>query len=354
MAIDLKKFLDSNGVSHLWGRITAKMATDIKAEETRAKAAEETNATVAAAAKSAADAAQADATQALADAKAAQDDVDAVEGVVGDMANVSTTNKTVAGAINELKTAIGAGGTAATITLSTATTTAGMLKSYTLKQGDTTVGVIDIPKDVMVESGSVVENPEGQPAGTYIKLVLANGGGELFINAADLVDIYTAAASATQVQLAVTGTEISATLVDGGVSAEKLATDSVITVKIADKNVTKAKLADDVQTSLGKADTAVQPAALEAATDRIEVLEGKFGEGAGTVESQIATALETAAADATAKANAAEANAKDASDVRGSAALALTDAKAYTDAQVNAQIIALTNGEIDTAIGYQA
>lgn len=344
MAFNEKKFLDKAGVSHLWGKIVTKIADDVKVEADRAKLAEEANSKAAAAAQTAADNAQKDATQALTNAKAAQDDVDAVEGVVGDMANVSTTNKTVAGAINELKTAIGAGGTAATITLSTATTTAGMLKSYTLKQGDTTVGVIDIPKDVMVESGSVVENPEGQPAGTYIKLVLANNGGELFINAADLVDIYTAAADATQVQLAVTGTEISATLVDGGVSAEKLATDSVITVKIADKNVTKAKLAEDVQTSLSKADTAVQPAALEAATDRIDVLEGKFGTGEGTVESQIAAALETAAADATSKANVAETNAKAYADsLAGN-----YDAKGEAQAAYNA-IVALSNDEIDAA-----
>lgn len=130
MAFDQKKFLDKAGVSHLWGKIVAKIADDVKVEKDRAELAESnlsgriakfegTGAGSVAEAKAAADAAQAD--------------VDAVEDVVGDMANVSTAQKTVAGAINELKTAIGAGGTAATITLSTATTTAGMLKSYTLK-----------------------------------------------------------------------------------------------------------------------------------------------------------------------------------------------------------------------------
>ena len=56
---------------------------------------------------------------------------------------------------------------------------------------------------MVVESGSVVNNPSGQPAGTYIKLVLANVADPLFINVGTLVDIYTAAASATQVQLTI-------------------------------------------------------------------------------------------------------------------------------------------------------
>ena len=92
----------------------------------------------------------------------AEGDIDAVEADMGDVDGLSTTNKTVVGAINEVLAAVGTGGTASVATVTTDTTTDGALKSYTIKQGNTTVGVIDIPKDMVVESGEVVTNPEGQ------------------------------------------------------------------------------------------------------------------------------------------------------------------------------------------------
>ena len=49
-----------------------------------------------------------------------------------------------------------------------------------------------------------------------------------------------------------------AKIANTAVTADKLATDSVITAKIKDGNVTKAKLESTVQTSLGKADSALQ------------------------------------------------------------------------------------------------
>lgn len=234
----------------------------------------------------------------------AEQAIDAIEEDMGNVDDLQTTNKTVAGAINEVLTAIGTGGTAAVVTVTTDTTTEGALKSYTIKQGTTTVGVIDVPKDMVVESGSVVVDPEGQEAGTYIKLVLANVAEPLYINVGKLVDIYTVEANATQVQLAIdTSTrEISAKIVAGSITAVELATDAVTTVKIADSNVTKVKLSTEVQASLDKADAAVpqttydeKVAELEKAdTDldtRLKEVEDKFGEGEGNVGSQIATAV---------------------------------------------------------------
>lgn len=207
--------------------------------------------------------------QVLSDAKAyakelndtAQDGIDEVAEDVGNLEDLQTSSKTdLVTAINEVRNSVSAGGTAATITITTDTTTDGALKSYTIKQGDNTVGVIDIPKDMVVESGTVVENPEGQAEGTYIKLVLANVSEPLYINVGTLVDIYTAKANATQIQLTIDSStrEISATIVAGGVGTTELADGAVTTVKIADANVTLAKLSTAVQASLGKADTAVQ------------------------------------------------------------------------------------------------
>ncbi len=207
----------------------------------------------------------------------AQEEVDAVEVDLGDVDDLSTTNKTIVGAINEVLTAVGTGGTAAVVTVTTDTTTDGALKSYTIKQGDETVGVIDIPKDMVVESGSVVTNPEGQAEGTYIKLVLANVAEPLYINVGSLVDIYTAKADATQVQLSIDSStrEISATIVAGSIGSAELADGAVTTVKIADANVTLAKLSASVQASLAKADAAAPQTALDAEVERARAAEEK-------------------------------------------------------------------------------
>lgn len=197
---------------------------------------------------------------------------------IGTMDNLETTAKNdLVTAINEVRNAVSAGGTAAAITLTEQTTGLGdgILKAYVLKQGENTVGTVNIPKDMVVQSGEVVTNPAGQAEGTYIKLVLANAtNDEIYVNVGNLVDIYKAKASAAQVQLAIDSAtrEISASIVagsigatelaanavvtakiaDGNVTKDKLAANAVTTNKIAEGNVTKAKLSDDVQESLDK------------------------------------------------------------------------------------------------------
>lgn len=149
-------------------------------------------------------------------------------------------------AINEVRNAVSAGGTAAAITLTTATTpTNGMLKTYTLKQGNNTIGTIDIPKDMVVQSGSVVTNPDGQTAGTYIKLVLANAtNDEIYVNVGTLVDIYTAQENASQVQLTIDSATrvISASIVNGAITTNCIADSAVNQNKIQDGSISKAKL----------------------------------------------------------------------------------------------------------------
>ena len=78
--------------------------------------------------------------------------------------------------------------------------TSGYLKTYELKQGGELIGKIDIPKDLVVTSGSLVhgywsgntftEDEEGPD--TAIKLVIANQEEPVYINTKDLVDYYTA------------------------------------------------------------------------------------------------------------------------------------------------------------------
>ena len=274
--------------------------------------------------------------KAVKDAKdALQAEIDAVDAKVdknatsiGTLDNLETTAKEdLVKAINEVRNAVSVGGTEAAITMDTTTTTEGYLKSYTIKQGSNVIGTIDIPKDMVVESGEVVVDPEGQEAGTYIKLKLANVTEPLFINVGTLVDIYKAKAEATQVQVAIDSAtrEISASIVAGSVGTTELADNAITTVKIANANVTKEKLSNELQASIDKADASAAQADLEAEVTaregavsgldtRLQVVEAKFGEGEGNVESQIATAkqeaIDAAAADATTKANTAEENAK--------------------------------------------
>ena len=59
------------------------------------------------------------------------------------------------------------------------------------KDGTNTGAAINIPKDLFVKEGKVVDNPSGQPAGKYIQLTLQNQPNPIYINVADLVDAYT-------------------------------------------------------------------------------------------------------------------------------------------------------------------
>ena len=148
---------------------------------------------------------------------------------------------------------------------------------------------------MVVESGEVVTNPEGQAEGTYIKLVLANVAEPLFINVGTLVDIYKAQANATQVQLTIDSAtrEISATIVAGSITATELADNAVTTVKIADANVTLAKLSATLQASIAKADAAAPQTALDEEVNRAKAAEAKALDDAKAYTDEKNTAMDT-------------------------------------------------------------
>lgn len=189
--------------------------------------------------------------------KQIKDAVDVVDGKIGTLANLNTTAKTdLVNAINEVRAAVEVGGTGSQVTIDTSTTTDGYLKTYTIKQGTTEVGKIDIPKDLVIQSGEIVVDPDGQTAGTYLKLTIANQTNPVFVNVKDLVDAYTAQANGTQIQLAISDTnEISATIVAKSIGTNELADASINTAKIADGNVTLAKLGTDVTPTLAQVET---------------------------------------------------------------------------------------------------
>ena len=57
------------------------------------------------------------------------------------------TADNVSGALEELFSAVADAQSNAAVTISSTTTTSGMLRSYTFSQGGTNIGTIDIPKD---------------------------------------------------------------------------------------------------------------------------------------------------------------------------------------------------------------
>lgn len=89
--------------------------------------------------------------------------------------------------------------TFSTVALSSTTTDPKVLKKYTITQNGKSIGDIDIPKDLVVTSGSVVKGTwsdegvftEAQDGnGTALKLVIANQAEPVYINTLDLVKDY--------------------------------------------------------------------------------------------------------------------------------------------------------------------
>lgn len=98
--------------------------------------------------------------------------------------------------------------------------------SYIVKQNGTQVGVaINVPKDMVVESGEIVAGtwsdgtftPSTSGKGKALKLVIANGGGTVYIDVADLVDVYTGSTGTTVTITIDSSNKISAAIVNGSI-----------------------------------------------------------------------------------------------------------------------------------------
>lgn len=202
--------------------------------------------------------------------------IDEIDAEIGDLTGLTTVEQgSIVGAINELDTNIDTVKAESVVTVEEDTQNPAYAKVYTVKQNNAEIGKINIPKDMVVQSGQVVEDPVGQAPGKYVELTIANGTGDkIYIAVADLVDAYTAQQTATQVQLTISGTnEISATIVAGSITATELANNAITTNKILDANVTLAKLAVDVTNAFDSAGSATA-----AETNAKQYTDQKFAE----------------------------------------------------------------------------
>ena len=175
--------------------------------------------------------------------------------VAGDVTFSSNnfTSDNVGGALEELFSSVSSAASNAAVTVSTETTSQGALRSYTISQGGTQLAVIDIPKDYVNNIiGIVSQDGSGNP-GVFLKVNVAPTG-----------------ETASYEYVDVSGLVEYLTLGDQTGKAVKLAisNDHKITADIEDGALVKAKLETSVQNSLGKADTALQEADFEWATDQ--------------------------------------------------------------------------------------
>lgn len=144
---------------------------------------------------------------------------------------------------------------------------------YHLTKDGTNIGAaINIPKDMVVSSGSVVTNPTGQDAGTYIELVLQNVDDPLYINVGNLIEYVTSGSQTTDmVEIHVSDDhKVTATVTDKSLTLAKMATDvteAIVDAKAAGTQASADLLAyqstNDVAVSK-KVETSVYDAYVEA------------------------------------------------------------------------------------------
>lgn len=137
----------------------------------------------------------------------------------------------------------------------------GDIATYHLTKDGVNEGVaINIPKDLVVASGSVITAVEGKlpegvtEAGTYIQLNLANSEKPLYINVGKLIEYVTGGSG-----------ENDAIQINVSSDTHK------VTANVKNGSLTKEMLAADVVASLDKADTAVQTVAAGETNGTIKV-----------------------------------------------------------------------------------
>lgn len=150
----------------------------------------------------------------------------------------------------------------APVTMSEAAGSGDVLKTYTFSQNGKTIGTINLAKELVVTGGEIVEIDGVK----NLQLTIANQTAPVNIPVNELVDVYTAQANASQVQVAISNTNVvSASIVAGSIDTAQLSTGVNSSLTKANSAYQKPStgipagdLATAIQTSLGKANSAYQ------------------------------------------------------------------------------------------------
>lgn len=317
MATDLKKFLDSAGVSTLWSQVAA----NLQAEAERAKAAEEANAQA---------------------AKAAQDDVDALEALIGNLPE-GTTATTVVEYVNKKTEGIATSGALAELQaqvaehesslavlegdVETVGSVANVAKAAAVAEVATIVAGADASFDTLKEIADWIVNDTTGAAS------MANDIEELKGLVGDEA-VATQIANAIDAALKVEGVEkyaLASDLTDLAERVKALEDAGHVTQAAIDLGVQEAKnYADSLATNYDAAGTAEEKAnaALTSAKAYTDEKDTAMNARVAVLEAVDHSKFESA----------------------GAAAQALADAKTYTETEINTKVIALTEAEILAAI----
>lgn len=201
------------------------------------------------------------------------------------------------------------------------------LMKYTQGSGTgTKVGVdINIPKDMVVQSGSVETKQAGDwgPAGTYIHLVLANAEqSDLYINVSNLVEYITSGSQA------------------GDAIVLNIDNQHRITATISDNSITSSKLDPNLRTQIALGQSAVQNITEGATNGTIDVDGNEVPvHGLGTAAFMASSSFDAAGAADTVLG----------SSTDTAATMTVHGVKQYSS-DVYTAIQALSNAEIDAAI----
>ena len=195
----------------------------------------------------------------------------ATTGAAVDIAVADTAGKFVAtdleAVLAELADSIQAGGNNSKVTCEK-TSPEGVAARYVFKQGGVAIenATIDIPKDMVVKSGTVVTKTEtgtwGE-AGTYLELTLANATNDkVYINVGNLIEYVTSgSAEGDSVKIAVSADhKVTASIKDGSIALGKLATAVQTQINMAHEHANKTVLDEITAEKVAKwdaADTAI-------------------------------------------------------------------------------------------------
>ena len=143
-------------------------------------------------------------------------------------------------------------------------TYAGVYKFYqglssTDMSQNTLIGTINIPKDLVIKSGSVksvstadVPYTGAKVGEKFLEIVIQNQTDPIYIPVNDLIDIYTAQQNATQIQLNIdANNEISASVIAGSITSTELAAKSVTAEKLDDTAIALFDVAGAAAAVLG-------------------------------------------------------------------------------------------------------